>query len=447
MTEQDTTFGPSAPVIGRRKRALAGLADQAFNAGANATNGLVAGILLGPSSYGRYVAAIGVAFITVAVARAFIGEVLLTHTARARGEAYQKQIQDASATALGVGAVAVVLAGAVWMIGFDLMSDLLWLAPFLPAALLSDAGRYAFLSQRRPQRSMAITGVALLVQLGVVVGLASAGAIRPATLLVAWGLGVVVGAVVAVSLLSVNPFRGRPRRWTTDTGHLSGWFMASAVLAQTQNWVALYFVGGFLGHAELGGLRMLQMLVLMPVQNLIWALAGMIVPGYSHFAHDGDLRRIRRRTGGLVVIFGVVTLGLVALVPAGEWLVARWLPEYADFDVLIMPIALQAGLYLLQSPFNAALRGMQRAKYAFVQYAVFTAVILPASLIGAVTNGIAGAAYGMVVGAAAGCVAAYVCYHRAMRDLQWAVDTGEPAATNGGVPVPAKPDETAPDFS
>jgi O-antigen/teichoic acid export membrane protein len=439
MTEQ-TPYGPKAPVIGRRKRAIAGLADQAFTAGANAVNGLVAGILLGPAAYGRYVAAIGVAFIAVAVARAFIGEVLLTHTARAQGEAYQRQIRDASAAALGAGAVAVVLAIALWLVGFDLMSDLLWVAPFLPAALLSDAGRYAFLSQRRPQRSMTITGVALLVQFGIVAGLYVMDAIGPATLLVAWGIGVTVGAVLAVSLLTVNLFRGRPKRWATETGHLSGWFIASAILAQTQNWAALYFVGGFLGQAELGGLRLLQMLVLMPVQNFIWAVAGMIVPGYSYFAHGGDLRRIRRRTRGLVLVFGAVTLGLVALVPVGEWLVVRWLPAYAGYTVLIMPIALQAGLYLVQSPFNAALRGMQRARYAFVQYAVFTAVILPASLIGAFTNGVVGAAYGMAVGAAAGCVAAYVCYHRALRDLQRSIETGEPARTDGDVPEEAGPE-------
>ncbi|MGH3730780.1 MAG: hypothetical protein ACRDTU_18800, partial [Micromonosporaceae bacterium] len=430
MKHQETTAARGGPVIGRRQRAIAGLADQAFNAGSNAVNGLVAGILLGPSAYGRYVAAIGVAFITVAVARSFVGEVMLTHTARARGEDYRGQVRDATAASLSVGAVAVALGIAIWLAGFELMSDLLWLVPFLPAALLADAGRYALLSQRRPQRSMLITGVALLVQLSVVVGLVSADAVRPSTLLVAWGLGTTVGAVVALSLGYVNPFLGRPRNWVRSTGHLSTWFTASAILAQLQNWVVLYFVGGFLGHADLGGLRMLQMLVLMPVQNFIWALGGMIVPGYSHFSSEVDVVRIRRRTRMLLLGFAAVGVLLLALVPVGEWLLATLLPAYADFGILIWPIALQAGLYLAQSPLNAALRGMQRARYTFLQYAVFAGVTLPASLIGALIGGVLGVAYGMVVGAAVGWCAAYLLYRRALSAL---ARTGpEPSGRDGG---------------
>lgn len=415
MTEHGTSAPTDdVPVIGPRRRAIAGFTDQAFNAGSNAINGLVAGVLLGPLAYGRYVAAIGVAFIAVAVGRAFIGEVLLSRGVRAEGEEFRGQLRDASATALLLGAASVVLAIGVWLLGFDLLRDLLWLVPFLPAALLSDAGRYAFLSHRRPQRSMLITGVGLLVQLGVVLALVVEKSVNPASLLVAWGVGITVSAVVGLSLMRINPFGGSPRRWVAETRHLSTWFTASAILAQLQNWAVLYFVGGFLGHAELGGLRMLQMLVLMPVQNFIWAMAGLIVPGYSHFSESGDLPRIRRRTRGLTAAFALMAVLLLALVPLGEWLLSMLLPEYEEFGVLVWPIALQAGLYLVQSPLNAALRGMQQARYAFLQYAVFAAALLPAALVGAGYAGVVGAAYGMVVGAAAGAVAAYLLYTRTL---------------------------------
>lgn len=404
-------------VIGPGGRALAGLTDQAFAAGANVTNAVVAGVLLGPAGYGRYVACIGLAFITLAVARAFTGEVMLTYTARARGGAYFGQVRDAAATSLGIGALAMLVGGGVWLLGFDLIRDLPWLLPFLPGALLADAGRYSLLAHRRPQRSMMITGVGLLVQLGMVVALVVADAVSPAWLLVAWGSGATTGAVMALTLLALNPLRGSPRRWIAATGHLSSWFTGSAVLSQTQNWVVLYFVGGYLGHAELGGLRMLQMLVLMPAQNLIWAISGLIVPGYSQLSQAGRLRRVRRRTRYLVLAFAGIAVLVLALVPLGEWLLVRLLPAYRDFGVLVWPIAMQAGLYLVQSPLNAALRGLQRARFAFLQYAVFVAVLLPASLLGAVAAGVAGAAYGMVAGAVAGWLAAYLFYHRALRLL------------------------------
>ncbi|MGH3712072.1 MAG: hypothetical protein ACRDT4_01185 [Micromonosporaceae bacterium] len=418
MTEAVETAGAGGRVLGRRRRAVAGLADQAFTAGANAVNGLVAGVLLGPALYGRYVASIGVAFIAVAVARAFIGEVLLTHSARAQGDELRGQVRDASATALMVGLAAAVVAVGIWALGFDLLRDLVWLVPFLPVALLADAGRYAFLSQRRPQRSLVITGIALLTQLGIVVGLVLGDAVSAASLLAAWGAGTAVGAVVALFLAYVNPLRGSPRRWLAGTRHLSAWFTGSAILAQLQNWIVLYFVGGFLGHAELGGLRMLQMLVLMPVQNFIWALGGMLVPGYSHLAEAGDVPRIRRRTRGLIGAFALVGVVLVALSPVGSWLLSLLLPAYGAFGVLVLPIALQAGLYLVQSPLNAALRGLQQARYAFTQYAVFAAVILPASLFGAWYAGVEGAAYGMVAGAVAGGAAACLLYRRALQALR-----------------------------
>jgi O-antigen/teichoic acid export membrane protein len=414
MTQQRAS---ESPVIGARGRALAGLTDQGFAAAANAVNALVAGVLLGPAAYGRYVAAIGVAFITLAVARAFTGEVLLTYTARADGGDYRDQVRDAAATSLSIGGLAVVVGVGIWLLGFELMSNLPWLLPFLPAALLADAGRYALLSHFRPQHSMMITGVALLTQLGIVVALVAGDAVTPAWLLVAWGVGTTVGAGMALGLLAFNPLRGRPRRWFAATRHLSTWFTGSAVLSQTQNWVVLYFVGGYLGHAELGGLRMLQMLVLMPVQNLIWAVSGLIVPGYSKLSEDGRLSRIRRRTRNLLLGFTAVAVLVLALVPLGEWLLFQLLPAYREFGVLVWPIAMQAGLYLMQSPLNAALRGMQQARSAFLQYVVFVTVLLPASLVGAVTGGVLGAAYGMVAGAVAGLLAAYFFYRRAGREL------------------------------
>jgi O-antigen/teichoic acid export membrane protein len=416
MTQQRATETPGE-VMGPRGRAVAGLTDQAFAAAANAVNALVAGVLLGPAAYGRYVAAIGVAFITLAVARAFTGEVLLTYTARAEGGDYREQVRDATATSLSIGVVAMAVGGGIWLLGFELMSDLLWLLPFLPAALLADAGRYAMLSHFRPQRSMMITGIALLTQLGMVVALVVGDAVRPAWLLVAWGTGTTVGAAVALGLLALNPLRGRPRRWFAATRHLSTWFTGSAVLSQTQNWVVLYFVGGYLGHAELGGLRMLQMLVLMPVQNFIWAVSGLIVPGYSKLSEAGRLGRIRRRTQKLVLAFTAIAILVLAVVPLGELLLTTLLPAYQDFGVLVWPIAIQAGLYLAQSPLNAAMRGLQQARLSFLQYVVFVAVLLPASLVGAVSGGVLGAAYGMVVGALAGLLAAYFFYHRVVREL------------------------------
>ncbi|MGH3742219.1 MAG: hypothetical protein ACRDT1_12915 [Micromonosporaceae bacterium] len=415
-------FGPHSGgrvrLISPGSRAAAALFDQGFAAGANAVNGLLAGFLLGPASYGRYVAVIGIALIALAVSRAFIGEVLLTHTARVYGAEHHTQARNAATTAFGVGLIGMAVAGGLWLFGFDLLRDLLWLAPFLPSALLADASRYAFLSRRRPQRSMVITGVALLVQLAVVAGLVLTGNVWGGPLLAAWGIGASVGALVGLVMLRIDPLRGRPRQWISATRHLSGWFVASAALSQAYTWIVLYFVGGHLGAADLGGLRMLQMLVLMPVQNFIWALTGMIVPGYSSFAEKGDRARIRRRTRGLVGGFAAVAVLLLALAPLGELVVEELLPAYRPYQGLIVPLALQAGLYLVQSPLNAALRGMQQARRAFLQYAAFAAAILPASLTGAVLAGVRGAAWGMVLGAAVGGMVAYLHYRRALREVR-----------------------------
>ena len=106
---------------------------------------------------------------------------------------------------------------------------------------------------------------------------------------------------------------------------------------------------------------------------------------------------------------------------AGDHL--RQMRGVAHIDVLILPISVQAGIYLIQVPFAAAIRGMQRGRLLFLQYCIFTATSLTGLVIGAATAGLTGAAWGLTTGAAVGLAVFVALYAWAVARVRSGVDS------------------------
>ncbi|MBT8225737.1 MAG: hypothetical protein HKP61_09420 [Dactylosporangium sp.] len=426
-----STVASPAPPTRRRmlsgaRWAGAGVLDQAVIALANAGNTLLAGVLLPRSRSSDLLLAAAVAYFAIGLNRAFVGDVLLALASRYDGARRERLVRDGlcSALVIGVGAslVLAILRLAVPPVGSINLRDLAWVAPFLPLILLHDTGRYIYLSARRPTRALAVDLIWVGSQATVVAGSILAFGPSAPGLLVAWGLGASAGFTAFCLRERIVVWRGSPRRWLAETRQLAGWFTATALVGQAQT-LAVGFLTGGLSRTALSGLRIAQTVLLQPVQNFQLAVQGLLVPRLSRLAarvpeDPRAARDLRRQVRKIALAFtGLAGLLVAVLWPVASLVLTR-IDKFADIAPLALPIALQAGIYLVQVPFTAALRGMHRAKVLFAQYAVFTTVSLTGLVIGARCGELTGAVWGLLVGSATGLVVMIGLYRSATASLR-----------------------------
>ncbi len=412
----------------------AGLVDQVVIAAANAGTTLLAVLVIHPDRRaGQLLLSLSLGYLVLGLNREFVGNVLLAQVSRLSGTDRDRMVRNALAAAFCVGCLAAVALLAVWAfwrhpVPQADLRDLVWLAPFLPAILVHDTGRYVYLSEREPARALRIDLVWIGTQVcAVVAGALSIGMV-PGLLPASWGLGAVVGASVFLVRSRVPAWRGDPRHWLAETRRLSGWFTATGVIGQLHVQAIGFVVTGQLTPDKLAYLRTAQTTLLQPMQNFVTAMMGLLVPRSSRLAADGDAAGLRRQTVRVAAGFaGLAVLAFGVMVPLA-FVVIRHVPQLSHIGPLIVPVSAQAGIYLVQIPFAAAIRGLHRARLLFTQYAIFSAASLTGLVIGAGTGGLAGAGWGLATGSAFGLtlfIALYV----------WAVGRLEPGE---GAAVPTE---------
>jgi O-antigen/teichoic acid export membrane protein len=333
--------------------------------------------------------------------------------------------------AIAVGVAAIVVLMLVWALrprtGKIDLQDLVWVAPFLPVILLHDTGRSGYLALRAQGSCLTIDLVWVSTQAAVVTGFLLAGQRSASMIFVSWGVGALAGAAVFLARTRQWPWRGSPRSWVSETRHLSGWFTATQVIGQLQVQAISFLVSGRLSQRDLSGLRGGQTALIQPVQNFIVAVQSLIVPRLSRLAGDADGRRGRdshsaaerlaRQTRLLAIAFAGLAVVMVAtVVPLSEFVLVR-LSKFADIAPLALPLCVQAGIYLMELPFAAALRGMHRARLLFVRYAIYTTASLAGLVAGGDTDGLHGAVWGLTGGAAVSLVTMVAFYRYALHQL------------------------------
>jgi O-antigen/teichoic acid export membrane protein len=152
------------------------------------------------------------------------------------------------------------------------------------------------------------------------------------------------------------------------------------------------------------GFRAVQLLVLPAVTILTAAMIAVFTPRFAALAAARDLAAVRALVRRLIRIFGGLGLVLVALAPAAAWVLGAVVPQYAGSAGLIVPISVQAGLFMVNLALDAAVRGMGRVRFQlFLQLGV-TAAIVVGVFVGGMTWGVGGAAWVI-----AACALAYLC--------------------------------------
>ncbi len=434
-------------------RVAAGLADQAVIACANAATTILGLALLDRDRAGGMVLSLGLGYLVLTLGRAFVGDVLVALAARLDGERRERLVRNGLATAVTLGTAAALILLVVWVVrprtGPIDLQDLIWLVPFLPAVLLHDTGRSSYLANREQSKALVIDLVWVSCQAAAMIILIMLGVRTAGAILACWGLGALAGALVFLARSRAWPWRGNPRHWLGETRHLSGWFTATQIIGQIQVQAVGFIVGGRLSQADLSGLRGGQTALIQPVQNFNTAVQSLIVPRLSRLAGDAATQTgaagqaaelaLRRQIRQLSLAFFALALALVAtLVPLARYVLTH-ISKFADIAPLALPLAVQAGIYLVELPFAAALRGMHRARLLFVRYVIYTVASLTGLVIGADADGLHGSVWGLTVGAAVSLLVMVSFYLYAARRMSTAPDeaVAEEAVPSTDEAVPA----------
>lgn len=408
-----------------RPRVAAGVVDQIVSSGTNFATSLVAARLLAPDRFGSVVVALSIAVLVITAQRAFVGDTLLAYASAAEPARRAELARHAVTAAAVLGCAGALVGLAVGSLPFALTRDVGWMAVWLPAVVVQDSLRYVAISEGRPQRALLSDLVWALVQgLALVVVIVQDWESGP-TVLATWGVGAIAGATLACFLAALNPLAGRPSEWLRETRHLSGWFAAQTLVAQSQAQVVVFVVGGVLGPAAIGGLRAMQLVLMQPLQTLLLAVQSLLVPRIARAASQGRFGQVavlvRRLAVELAVLSGLLAIGsyllrdrIVELVFGEPFL------RYAD---LMLPFAFAAVFLTARTPYTAATRGLQNARGIFVVQLTYTVVTVPAACAGAVGWGVEGAAWALSLGTGVLLGSAVWVYRRSLDNLRRSVNT------------------------
>ncbi|MDL5159136.1 hypothetical protein [Actinomycetospora termitidis] len=395
---------------GRAGKVLAGVADQVLSSGTNYLTAFIASVVLAPDGFGFFVVAYAVVTIYSAGIRAFVGEPLLAHLPTVTDEHRRRHL---AASSLGAAAVLGVLGALVLLaVGEVVGGPLTWLvafAPWVPGALVADAGRYVFFSRSTPTKALAVDATWATVQAVALIGIAVGGTWSVASLAAAWG----VGALAAVAVLPVLGLRRPtgPRTWLRESRYLSGWFTVVAVVGQSQVYIVLLLAGLLLTTTDAAGLRAVQLLVYQPPVTFMAALLLLLTPAFARKAADrAAVDRFRT-----VALVAMAALGLVVLaaIPLRHVLLDLLFPQYTAFAALVIPVAIQSVLAGLTVPFHARLRGLRRPRALVGAQLVTTTGVVAGAALGLLLAGVDGLAWGMTTAGAVSLVVMAVVAERA----------------------------------
>lgn len=404
-------------------RPAIGLADQLLSSATNVVFVFVLARLLDASAFGTFVVGMSVTLLVAGVARAFVGEPLLALVstmphADGEGADRHRMIRSALVTAFlaGVGAC-VVISGVGLALG-GVAGELWYTAICLPALLLQDAARYAYLAIGRPAVALRSDLVWLVVQsVLVVVVMLTTG--RPGALAFAlcWAGGALAAAAWVLVEQRLDLRDVDLRAWLRFSRVVSAWRVVTSVVGQVQQQGVVVLIGVLLTTADAGGLRVGQLMVAQPVTTVAAAVVTAMVPWAARRGDAGDRHGLRSSVRRLETAAAGVAAGVLGVYLLRVPLVALLFPGFERYAGLLGPVCVQAACVCVSSPLQAVARGLRVLRPLFVAQVVAAVVAVGATVAGSLVAGVTGAAWGPALGAAVVVVGSVLAYRSGLRDL------------------------------
>ncbi|WP_208114217.1 hypothetical protein [Actinomycetospora succinea] len=372
------------------------MADQLLSSGTNFLTAFVASWALAPEQFATFVVSYAVVTVVLALGRAVIGEVLLAYLPTVSLADRPAIVRSSTGAALVLGIAGSVVCVAGGGIGHHTLSGLLWLAPWVPIALMQDARRFVFLSQGRPGHALAADGAWAAAQVVVLGALAFGGlGFSVAGLATSWGVGALTGLLVAAAIGGGSLRPCCPKAWARRTRSLSGWFVLTSVLGQCEIYAVLVLAGTLLAPTDAAGLRAVQLLVFQPTATVAAALLVLVTPLVAGAVSRRDVEAARHARRFATIASAGLAAAVLAVIPLRHTLLDLLFPQYTAYAALVVPIALQSALYVLGVPFHAQLRGFHRARTLFGLQVLGSAVLVGAATAGMGFGGVVVLAWGL----------------------------------------------------
>lgn len=318
--------------------------------------------LAGPERFGTIAIALSVAYTTMMVGRALVGEPLLATLANISAEKRRDAERGALMTSLLIGFFVALPVAATSALPWEPLRDCWLVALWLPSLLVQDASRYAGFSRLRPAVSLTCDIAWAVVQFGLMAIFIEAGDPGGGRVLIAWGAGATAGSLVGLYVFRIGAI-GSAWRWIRKTRRYSFWLVPQLTLGQLTTQLTTFLIAGVFGTAALGGMRAMVTLS-MPVFVLLTAGQAMAVPTLTRLLHTHGrplfITRVRR-WGIYVVSLSLVIASAVAMLaePLTRLLFGNAYLQYAAF---IWPFAFGAVLHACALLPASALRALQDSR-------------------------------------------------------------------------------------
>ena len=395
-------------VVKRRevaRDAVWGIGDQAFSSLTNFLLSIIVARNVSTEEFGAFTLAFATYTIVLTISRALTSEPLTVRYSNTTTDNWKSATAAATGTALTLGAAvggAVAIVGLV--IGGSVGMSLVVLGASFPGLLLQDAWRYAFFAGRRGHSAMAndmVWAVVLFALLALVMhsDLNAVGA------LLIWSAGALVAALYGMRQAGVFPSPSKPLHWWREHWDLIPRMTAEAVVLSASAPLTLFVITGVVGITATGIIRGGQVL-LNAVNILNQGLRLSSIPTATRIAARSRrslLKFCAGLAGGLAVSCLAWTTVLL-LLPSnlGEALLGE---TWSGARTVILPLGLMNAFLGLQAGAAVGLRALAVMKRSLTSRTLSASATVGCGLIGSLTGGVTGAAWGMCAGGAIGAVA------------------------------------------
>ncbi|HYO85512.1 MAG TPA: hypothetical protein VES01_03500 [Dermatophilaceae bacterium] len=336
------------PIRSLPRRALWTFVDQGLSSVSNAALSIVVARSVNPTAFGSFAIAVLVFTFVIGTSRAMITDPLVIRFSTADDHDHRGASGRAATAAMSLGTVtglACVFAGLIAGIGGDLGAALICLGVLLPGLLVQDAWRYVFFSRGDPLRATIIDLTWAVVQFGIIAVLLFVGKGTMVTLMLSWGVGAVVAAVLGGILQKQRLSATGGLGWLRENRHLSWRLGADFVVNQGAGTTAVALVGPVSSVSAVGALSAARTL-LGPLQLLFSGTTSFVLPVFAGSVASRRLRRQAALTSlCLVTAAGVWVLAMVQLPTEwGIWLLREnWAGAAAVIPALGWSMIMIAG--------------------------------------------------------------------------------------------------------
>jgi O-antigen/teichoic acid export membrane protein len=372
-----------------------GLADQAVSSITNVAVGLVVARSLGVINFGIF----GLAWVTYAVilniSRGLVTDPLAVRFSGAPREAWRQAVAQTSGASLVVGLVTgVVCVVAGLLIGDTLGSGFIALGVVLPAVLLQDNWRFAFIAggdSRKAFLNDVVWGVALIPAMLV----ASLHGTVWAYLL-AWGASAAVAAVYGSVQVRILPRVRQTGSWLRQQRDLGPRYLVENVSSSGAAQIRLYGVGAIAGLAEVGAVRGSDLLM-GPFLSLLMGLIISTIPEAARILRTSPHKLMRfclvlGIAQATVALLWGMTLLFVLPDETGLYVLG---PIWPAASALILPATLALVNSSLQTSAAVGLRALGASRRSMLMQLSGSLAYVAFGIAGAAVAGAVGSAWGI----------------------------------------------------